>query len=100
MATMLRARNREGEPLRALTYQHSPRFLVYQRSSNMDRVPDAQLGNAIKATMPLELHQGWGLLTRSLVNPRNEAGVENATRWMAVHGERHGYRPPRQMGEK
>ena len=58
MATMLRARNKEGEPLRASTYQYAPRFLVQQRSSNMDRVPDAQLGNAIRATMPKELHQG------------------------------------------
>ena len=60
----------------------------------MDRVPDAQLGSAIRATMPPELHQGWGLLTRNLVNPRNEAGVENDTRWMAAHGERHVDRTP------
>ena len=44
--------------------------------------------------MPPELHQGWGLLTRNLVNPRKEAGVENVTRWMVVHGKRHGYRTP------
>ena len=94
MATLLRARNREGEPLTASTYQYSPRFLVYQRDSNMDRVGDAQLGSAIKAMMPPELHQGWGLRLRNLVNPRNEAGVENVTRWMAVHGERRGYRTP------
>ena len=60
----------------------------------MDRVPDAQLGSAIRATMPAELHQGWGLLTRSMAEPRNEASVENVARWMAVHGERHGYCTP------
>ena len=60
----------------------------------MDRVPDEQLGSAIRATMPAELHQGWGLLTWNMVNPQNEANVENVTRWMAVHGERHGYRTP------
>ena len=29
-----------------------------------------------------------------MVNQQNEASVENVTRWMAVHGERHGYRTP------
>ena len=29
-----------------------------------------------------------------MVNPQNEAGVENVTRWIAVHGERHGRRTP------
>ena len=60
----------------------------------MDRVLDAQLGAAIRATMPTELHQGWGLLTRNMVNPQNEANVENVARWVAVHGERHVYRTP------
>ena len=94
MATMLRARRREGEPLRASTYQYAPRFLVYQRNSTMDRVPDAQHGSAIRATMPAELRQGWGFLKRKMVNLQNEANVENVTRWIAVHGEMHGYRTP------
>ena len=33
----------------------------------MGRVPDAQLGSAIKATLPAKLHQGWGALTRNMV---------------------------------
>ena len=44
--------------------------------------------------MPVELHQGWGLLTRNMVNPQNEARVDHVTRRIAVHGERHGYRAP------
>ena len=90
MATKLRAMNREGEPIRESTCKYAMRFLVYQRNSNMDRVPDAQLGSAIKATMPTELHQGRGLI----VNPQSEASVDNVTRWIAVRGERHGYRAP------
>ena len=78
MATMLRARSREGEPIQASTYQYAPRFMVYQRNSHMDRVAYAQLGNAIATTMPPEWYQGWGILTRNMVNPQNEAGVENA----------------------
>ena len=37
-------------------------------------------------------------MTRSMVNPQNEANVENVTRWIAVHGERHGYRAPDTKG--
>ena len=94
MPTMLRPRGRQSEPLRASTYQYTPRFLVCRQGSEVDLGPDAQLRAAIKNHLPPVLQRDWGLIALNLVSPQNERGAEEVTMSIAAHGAKHGFQTP------
>ena len=74
MPAMLRSINRGGGAIRASTYQYARRFLLYQRGSEFDMVPDHLLEHAIKVRLPMHSRQGWGVIARNLVSPQSEKG--------------------------
>jgi len=81
-------------PVRASTYQYAPRFLLYQRGSEFDMVPDHILEHAIKVRLPVHLRQGWGLLARNTMSPQSERDTEEVASWISVHGAEQGFRVP------
>ena len=93
MATMMRNRARAGEPLRASTYQYAPRYLMVEHGSRCD-CPPYNLGLRLRDLLPEHLRLGYRHIQSGLLTPDSDDMTNDASRWLAAHGEAVGVRIP------
>ena len=94
MPAMLRARNREEEPLRASTYQYHPDLLLYQLDTLWHIMPAVARSRNIRTLLPTDARAGWAAIVARRIGAGNEGMAEAATCWIVDHGASHGFRVP------